>query len=257
MKKAVCFVDDDADELDRFRVSMQNDYIVGAGPTLDKAMDELRAQRVKKPDLCLLDLYYGPHTNEAKRAEIGALDGQLSALEAKMRALLVEAGQSPQGGFDLAGEVQKRFPGIPRVFFSRKAFLEDALRAQKEGLPLLEKPDPTAEDIGATEKEQKDLAFQRHSEQIRRFLDGRINLNTAMKAFDVAVAFRVIIGRASMGDSQPIQSFDKARRSELRSVVGGQGHAGLPAAFWQTRQHGLFDGFKSFFRPTAMRQIPT
>lgn len=178
MKKAVCFVDDDADELDRFRVSMQNDYIVGAGPTLDKAIDELRAQRVKKPDLCLLDLYYGPHTNEAKRAEIGALDGQLSALEAKMRALLVEAGQSPQGGFDLAGEVQKRFPGIPRVFFSRKAFLEDALRAQKEGLPLLEKPDPTAEDIGATEKERKDSAFQRHAEQIRRFLDGRINLNT-------------------------------------------------------------------------------
>jgi hypothetical protein len=178
MKKAVCFVDDDAEELERFRESTKEHHIVGAGTTLDKALDELRAQRVKRPDLFLLDLYYGPHTNEAKRAEISALDGQLTALEAKMRALLVEAGQSPQGGFDLAGEVHKRFPGIPRVFFSRKAFLEDALRAQKEGLPLLEKPDPNADDTGVTEKERKDSASKRHADQIKRFLDGRIDLNT-------------------------------------------------------------------------------
>ena len=45
-------------------------------------------------------------------------------------------------------------------------------------------------------------------------------LQTAMKAFDIAVAFRMIIGGASMGDSQAMQSFDKARRSELHSVVG-------------------------------------
>jgi hypothetical protein len=37
-------------------------------------------------------------------------------------------------------------------------------------------------------------------------------LQAAVKAFDVAVAFRVIIGRASMGDYQPIQGFDPARR---------------------------------------------
>jgi hypothetical protein len=178
MKKAVCFVDDDADELHRFREFMKDHYIVGAGPTLDKALAELGDQRVRKPDLFLLDLYYGPHSNKAKRGQIAELDGQLSALEAKMRALLTEAGQSPQWGFELAGEAHKRFPGIPRVFFSRKAFLEDALRAQKEGLPLFEKPDPTADDIGATDEERKDVAFKRHAEQIRRSLDGRINLNT-------------------------------------------------------------------------------
>lgn len=178
MKNAVCFVDDDAEELSRFHETMNDHYIVGAGTTLDNALDELKAQRVKKPDLFLLDLYYGPQTNTAKRAEIADLDDQLAALERKMRALLIEAGQSPQGGFDLAGEAQKRFPGIPRVFFSRKAFLEDALRAQKEGLPLLEKPDPSADEIGATEKERKDEAFKRHAEQIGRWLDGRINLNT-------------------------------------------------------------------------------
>ncbi len=31
------------------------------------------------------------------------------------------------------------------------------------GLPLLEKPDPTADDIGATDKERKDAAFKRHA----------------------------------------------------------------------------------------------
>jgi len=59
MKKAVCFVDDDADELHRFSEFMKDHYIVGAGPTLDKALAELEEQRVKKPDLFLLDLYYG------------------------------------------------------------------------------------------------------------------------------------------------------------------------------------------------------
>jgi len=38
---------------------MKDHYIVGAGPTLDKALAELEEQRVKKPDLFLLDLYYG------------------------------------------------------------------------------------------------------------------------------------------------------------------------------------------------------
>jgi len=176
-KKAVCFVDDDADEIDRFRKSMQN-YIVGAGPTLDQALGELEAKRVNKPDLFLLDLYYGPHTSLEKRAQIAALDDDLSASENKMRSLLREAGQSPQGGFDLAGEAAKRFPGVPRVLFSRKAFLEDALTAQKQGLPLLTKPDPTAEDTGATEKDRKDKAFARHADEVKRFLDGKINLNT-------------------------------------------------------------------------------
>ena len=44
-------------------------------------------------------------------------------------------------------------------------------------------------------------------------------LQAMMKAFDVAVAFRVILGRASMDDSQPMQMFDEACGSELCSVA--------------------------------------
>jgi hypothetical protein len=40
-------------------------------------------------------------------------------------------------------------------------------------------------------------------------------LQAAMKAFDVTVAFRVIIGRASMGDTQPVQSFDRTLDPKL------------------------------------------
>src|SRR3981081_3209304 len=82
-------------------------------------------------------------------------------------------------------------------------------------------------------------------------------LQAAMEPFDVTVTFRVIIGRASMRNSQPMQCLDEARRSELCSVVCGQGHAGIAAALWQTRKYGLFDGIQGFFRSTTMRQIPT
>src|SRR5450759_1409389 len=59
-------------------------------------------------------------------------------------------------------------------------------------------------------------------------------LQAAMEPFDITVALRVIIGRAPMRDSQPVQSFDETRGSKLCSVVGGQGYAGIAATFWQT-----------------------
>src|SRR5437762_3532316 len=47
-------------------------------------------------------------------------------------------------------------------------------------------------------------------------------LQAAMKTFDVAVAFRMMIRRAAVGDAQPRKRFDVTRRGELRSVVRGQ-----------------------------------
>jgi len=54
-----------------------------------------------------------------------------------------------------------------------------------------------------------------------------------MEPFDVAVALREMIGRPSMDDAEPIQSFDEPRRSELRSVVFRECQAGLTAALGQ------------------------
>ncbi|HTD25140.1 MAG TPA: hypothetical protein VK738_21000 [Terriglobales bacterium] len=178
MKKSICFVDDDPDEIERFRKYMGERYIIGAATMLEDALDQLQKQHVRKPDLFLLDLYYGPHTEEKKRAAIAAADDELSAMEAHLRALLLDAGQSPKEGFKLAERAHSKYSATPRIFFSRKAFLQDALEAQERGLAILEKPDPDDNDHGTTSKERYDAAFGRYSEEIARKLDRIVSQNT-------------------------------------------------------------------------------
>jgi PleD family two-component response regulator len=60
MKKSILFVDDDSREVVRFREVMGTRFGIGAGITLEDALAELRNRGVTKPDLVLLDLYYGP-----------------------------------------------------------------------------------------------------------------------------------------------------------------------------------------------------
>src|SRR5712671_8064678 len=61
-------------------------------------------------------------------------------------------------------------------------------------------------------------------------------LQAAMEPFDVAVALRVMIGRAPVRDAEPPKRFQEARRSELRSIVGGQRHVRRTAALGQPCQ---------------------
>jgi len=53
---------------------------------------------------------------------------------------------------------------------------------------------------------------------------------TAVEAFDVAVAFGMVVGGAAVLDAEPVEGFDVARRGELRAVICGQGKpkAGTP-----------------------------
>jgi hypothetical protein len=44
-------------------------------------------------------------------------------------------------------------------------------------------------------------------------------LQAAVEAFDVAVAFRMMVRRAAMRDAQPVQRFDEPGRSELCAVA--------------------------------------
>lgn len=80
------------------------------GVTLDDALQELEDRRIPKPDLFLLDLYYGPDTTPQMRDEIAAADERLATAEAEVRRLLVECGQSPDAGFKLAAEAHRRYP---------------------------------------------------------------------------------------------------------------------------------------------------
>ncbi len=81
-------------------------------------------------------------------------------------------------------------------------------------------------------------------------------LETAMEPFDVAVALRVMIGRAPVRNAQPIECLDEPRRSKLRAVVGGQRHTGRTAALGQPCQHRLLDRCQRVFGSATMREIP-
>ncbi|HTC94265.1 MAG TPA: hypothetical protein VK699_12565 [Terriglobales bacterium] len=167
-KKTICFVDDDPGELERFRDVMSDRYIVGTGEVLEDALQNLGGRR---PDFFLLDLVYGKAMSQSVRNEISAADEELTQAEEKIRRLLCSAGQSADGGFDLARRVHEMYPGVPRAFFSRKAFLGDALKAHEQGLPVLEKPDPDASDIGTSEEERYRSALKRS----KNLVAGKIN----------------------------------------------------------------------------------
>ena len=66
-------------------------------------------------------------------------------------------------------------------------------------------------------------------------------LERAMKAFDAAVAFGVIVRRAPMSDAQLAKGFQVARRSKLSAVIGGQSQSQtLPKRIErQNLEHGL------------------
>jgi tetrahydromethanopterin S-methyltransferase subunit F len=171
MKKSVCYVDDDTDELRRFRNTFQDRYILGIGTTLDEALDDLRNKHISKPDLFLLDLYFGPTPKPDERRKMLEADARLTEQEDEVRRLLAGFNQKPDGGFSLAEDAARRCPRVPRVFFSRKAFLEDAMNAQEKGLPLLGKPDP----VGG---ENYDTALKRNAQKIISKIDQIIYQNS-------------------------------------------------------------------------------
>src|SRR5271169_3270217 len=81
-------------------------------------------------------------------------------------------------------------------------------------------------------------------------------LQAAMEPLDVAVALRVMIRRAPMGDAQPTQRLQEPRRSELRSVVGRERHVRRTTALGQSCEYGLLHCCERVFGPATMRKIP-
>jgi hypothetical protein len=58
-----------------------------------------------------------------------------------------------------------------------------------------------------------------------------------------------------MGDAEPPQRLQEARRSELRPVVGRQHQVRLTASCGKPVQHRLLDRRQRVFDPAAMREI--
>lgn len=181
-KHTVCFVDDDPDEIRRFRDNLDCEFVIGAGTSIDEALKELRKKGRKKPDLFILDLYF-PEGGGNTEEEVSKMHSSREAfLEAQVKFLtvLAQCRQSSHGGLELARDLDNEFGSIAYLFFTRKGTLEDANRAFKYGaLKVIKKPDPNK-----SEKEDKsisdayDIAFKNNAGQIAHEIRDAIKITT-------------------------------------------------------------------------------
>ena len=82
-------------------------------------------------------------------------------------------------------------------------------------------------------------------------------LQAAMDPFDVAVALRVMIGRAAMGDPEPPQCFQEPRGSELLiSPFWGLNRISVIFAKLNERVPDLRDSAPASAQPKALRNVP-
>ena len=174
-KAAVCFVDDDPEEVRRFRRLLANRFVVGAGTSLPAALEDLRAQGRERPDVFALDLDFpeGEPNTDDERADLARAGVRFLEAKAELTGVLARLRQSPEGGLALARRIGGEFPGIPVAFFTRKGTLEDAIAALESGADaIVKKPDPDdRERAGWSTAEACDAALARDLPKVVRGLE--------------------------------------------------------------------------------------
>lgn len=163
-RPAICFIDDEVQEIKRFNNILGNEFIIGSGTALTEAINNLKEKKKKKPDLFVLDLYFperATNTHEELEELQNAREDFLNC-KFKYRSLLSSFGLSTQGGFKLANQIKKKYKNIPIIYFTRKGTLEDSVNAYEQGaIKVLKKPDPNKEDFrGRALSEAYDEAFR-------------------------------------------------------------------------------------------------
>jgi CheY-like chemotaxis protein len=173
--ESVCFVDDDPEELRRFRQLLGRRFVVGGGTSLEAALADLRSQGLERPDVFALDLYFaeGAPSTEAERAELARAWARFLEAKEELGATLARLRQSPTGGLALARRVGREVPGVPVAFFTRKGTLEDALEGLEAGASaIVKKPDPDARERQAWPVgEALDAALARELPKVVRGLE--------------------------------------------------------------------------------------
>lgn len=214
-KYTICFVDDQKDELQRFRHNLGEFFVIGAGRTVDEALDDLEQhQHIKKPDLFVLDMYFPIEQDSSGRAERDLHSARRRFLVAlkEYRDTLARFDQTADGGFRNLDSVRTRYKPLhkPVVFFTRKGTLDDAIKAYDESVPLVKKPDPdlSAATLARDEEDLKglyDAAFREKAtyvaSEFRRIIRAaswwvryREQIQGAAIAFAVEVAVILIVG---------------------------------------------------------------
>jgi CheY-like chemotaxis protein len=142
-KLALCFVDDDPDELSRFKKYLGRYYSIGIGTTFARAVNDLKKTYNRKPDLFVLDMYFPMGANtDAERGKLDQTWEKFVAAENELKGVLASMQQTSKGGRSLAEQAKSR--KTPFVFFTRKGNLNDAIEAYENigALAVVKKPDP-------------------------------------------------------------------------------------------------------------------
>lgn len=143
-------MDDDPAEIERVRKYLGDRFVIGAGQSVQQALDDLRSRGDAKPDLYILDMYFseGRPLTVADHSTLQTAREKLLKAQAEFQAVLARMGQASEGGFRLARDLRKRTRrGF--VFFTRKGGLNDAITAYEElrAVSVIHKPDPAVYDI--------------------------------------------------------------------------------------------------------------
>jgi CheY-like chemotaxis protein len=189
-KRAICFVDDQPDEIARFRQYLGERFIIGAGTSLDSAIADLRANGIKRPDVILLDMYMrtGPplHNEADAHAALNTARARFLHSEAEFYLALEGLGQRSDPGFENLRDARHRYSlpmpilgrinTVPVAFFTRKGTLDNAVRAFAEDVDaILKKPDPPIQTaINAAETrlpELYDQAFERDANNLADLIE--------------------------------------------------------------------------------------
>ncbi len=171
MKKRICFIDDDGDfEIPLFKKVFGEEFDLITATNFLDCQSQIEGRRGWTPDLFVLDLYFPAGSPDEKALEslrhcplqlpndsANVRQAYLNYLAAvrRLKDVLNAWKQTCEGGMKLAEQVRKKYPGVPIVFYSRKATAEDALRCMSvDGvLDVLTKPS------GKTDKETVQLTI--------------------------------------------------------------------------------------------------
>jgi hypothetical protein len=145
--KKICFIDDQADEIQLFKDAYSERFEVIAKTNFDECQKEIVLRKWKKPDLFVLDLYFPrgkPDEATLKLLRTAPVDFILdqASIEkavynceranARLEAILQAYRQSPEGGLELSRLARKHYSKVPMVFYSRQPTSDDYLRAMRE-----------------------------------------------------------------------------------------------------------------------------
>jgi CheY-like chemotaxis protein len=187
MKQLLVFVDDDPSELETFiklyedeRIEIVPVHAPSSPDALPQIKDMLNA---RQPDLFVLDMFLPTSQTALTRLSKAALksgmvkldglrqsiveietvthdgkellrrtQGLVARAEALVKVWCEELGQSPRGGIALLQELDTLYPDTPKLFYSRKATVEDVKLALAAGaLDVIRKPDPSSA-VAATDQ---------------------------------------------------------------------------------------------------------